>query len=60
MPGAPISGIGVQGHFGSQTIDIERVTGVIQSLAEFGIPIWVTEFDWFGHNVSDCSADDVG
>ena len=50
----------MQGHFGSQTIDIERVTGVIQSLAEFGIPIWVTEFDWFGHNVSDCSADDVG
>lgn len=48
--GAPISGIGVQGHFGGHPIDIEKVTDIITDLSEFNLPIWVTEFDWAGNN----------
>ena len=46
--GTPISGIGVQGHFGGQTINIAKVQGIIETLGQFGLPIWVTEFDWSG------------
>ena len=49
--GAPISGIGVQGHFGGHAINIDRVTEIITDLAQFNLPIWVTEFDWSGNNV---------
>ena len=49
--GAPISGIGVQGHFGGSTINIEKVQNIISDLAQFNLPIWVTEFDWSGSNV---------
>ena len=54
--GAPISGIGVQGHFGGNPINIDRVTDIIRDLAQFNLPIWVTEFDWAGSNVrlSNC------
>ena len=48
--GAPISGIGVQGHFGGQTINIGKVQGIIETLGQFGLPIWVTEFDWSGNS----------
>jgi len=48
--GAPISGIGVQGHFGGNPINIDRVTDIIKDLAQFNLPIWVTEFDWSGSN----------
>ena len=41
----------VQGHFGGTTINIELVTGIIKDLAQFNLPIWVTEFDWAGDNV---------
>lgn len=45
--GAPVSGIGCQGHFGPSSIDLERVEKSLDMLwNEFGIPIWVTEFDW--------------
>jgi len=48
--GAPISGIGVQGHFGGHAINIDWVTEIITDLAQFNLPIWVTEFDWSGNN----------
>ena len=41
----------VQGHFGGTPINIERVTAIIKDLAQFNLPIWVTEFDWAGDNV---------
>ena len=46
--GAPVSGIGVQGHFGGQAIDLGKVQRVVERLGEFGLPVWVTEFDWSG------------
>ena len=46
--GAPISGIGVQGHFGGQAINIAKVQTIIETLGQFNLPIWVTEFDWSG------------
>ena len=48
--GTPISGIGVQGHFGGQTINIGKVQGIIETLGQFSLPIWVTEFDWPGNS----------
>jgi len=48
--GAPISGIGVQGHFGGNPINLDKVSDIIKDLAQFNLPIWVTEFDWAGSN----------
>jgi len=42
--GAPIHGIGVQGHFASN-VDAPSVLAKLDALSEFGLPIWVTEFD---------------
>lgn len=47
--GAPIDGIGVQGHFGS-TINAQDVEAKLNSLGQLGIPIWVTEFDTVNSN----------
>ena len=45
--GAPISGIGCQGHFGPKSIDLNKVEDSLNKLwKRFGIPIWITEFDW--------------
>jgi GH35 family endo-1,4-beta-xylanase len=41
---APVQAIGVQGHFGS-TIDPVLTEIRFDSLAELGMPIWVTEYD---------------
>lgn len=41
---APIDGIGVQGHFG-ETVDPIIVKSRLDRLAQFDLPIWVTEFD---------------
>jgi GH35 family endo-1,4-beta-xylanase len=44
--GAPIDGIGVQGHVGSpDEYSIERVQESLDKLARLGLPITVTEFD---------------
>jgi len=42
--GAPVGGIGVQGHFGSR-VDGQDVKAKLDKLARFGLPIRVTEFD---------------
>ena len=42
--GAPVGGIGCQGHFGGQ-IDVAKVKESLDRLARFGLPISVTEFD---------------
>ena len=52
--GAPIGGIGVQGHMNKTLIDLHFVEKSIRRLwEEFGLPIWVTEFDWEGNNGGD-------
>jgi len=42
--GAPVGGIGVQGHF-NRRINIPHVRKTLDSLAKFKLPIKVTEFD---------------
>ena len=41
---APIDGIGAQGHFGA-TINPTTTEARIDSLAQLGLPIWITEYD---------------
>lgn len=42
--GAPIDGIGVQGHFGA-SIDPTATKTRLDNLSTLGLPIWITEFD---------------
>ena len=42
--GAPIGGIGLQGHFG-KSVSKDKVKGVLDSLSRFKLPIKITEFD---------------
>ncbi len=42
--GAPVGGIGCQGHFG-EDVDMQAVKAALNRLARFGLPIRVTEFD---------------
>jgi GH35 family endo-1,4-beta-xylanase len=42
--GVPVGGIGVQGHFG-KGVNAGHVKRVLEQLAEFNLPIKVTEFD---------------
>lgn len=42
--GAPIDGIGVQGHF-ENGVDPLTVKGKLDNLASLNLPIWVTEYD---------------
>jgi GH35 family endo-1,4-beta-xylanase len=42
--GAPVGGIGVQGHFG-KPVDMKRVKAALDRLARFKLPIRVTEYD---------------
>lgn len=41
----PIAGIGVQGHLHGDTFSREKLTETLDSLAQFGLPIRITEFN---------------
>ena len=41
---APVNGIGAQGHFGA-TVNPQLTEARLDSLAEIGLPIWITEYD---------------
>jgi GH35 family endo-1,4-beta-xylanase len=43
--GAPIEGIGMQGHFGSGLTGVPRMLQILDRFAAFGLPISATEFD---------------
>ncbi|MHC4601185.1 MAG: endo-1,4-beta-xylanase, partial [Planctomycetota bacterium] len=43
--GAPVGGIGCQGHFGARIPDPVAVKMALDRLARFGLPIKITEFD---------------
>lgn len=43
--GAPLGGIGMQGHFGAQLTSVPRVWQILDRFATFGKPIQITEFD---------------
>lgn len=43
--GAPIEGIGMQGHFGTGLTGVPRMLQILDRFAAFGLPISATEFD---------------
>jgi len=43
--GVPIAGIGVQGHLHTDTFDRDELRRALDSLAVFGLPIRITEFN---------------
>ena len=43
--GAPLDGIGIQGHFGSDLTPPARMLEILDRYAKFGLPIQITEFD---------------
>jgi GH35 family endo-1,4-beta-xylanase len=46
--GIPFAGIGVQGHLHSDTFDRQQLMAALDSLAKFGLPVRVTEFNMPG------------
>ncbi len=42
---APIDGIGIQGHFGSDLTPPVRMLEILDDLSKFNLPIQITEFD---------------
>ena len=46
--GIPIDGIGVQGHLHAETFDREELKRALDSLAQFGLPVKITEFNMPG------------
>ena len=43
--GAPLDGIGIQGHFGSAVTDPENMLAILDRFGKFGKPIRITELD---------------
>ena len=43
--GAPLDGIGMQGHFGTSLTSPTDMLAILDRFAKFGKPIWITEFD---------------
>lgn len=43
--GVPIAGIGVQGHLHAETFDRDQLKNALDSLAQFHLPIRITEFN---------------
>jgi endo-1,4-beta-xylanase len=50
--GAPVTGIGVQGHYG-QPVQPDDLRSKLDTLAQFGLPIRVTEYDYARDGASD-------
>ena len=48
--GVPIAGIGVQGHLHAELFDREELKRALDTLAQFNLPIRVTEFNIPGQN----------
>lgn len=46
--GVPVAGIGVQGHLHAETFDREQLKNALDSIAQFNLPIRVTEFNMPG------------
>ena len=54
--GAPVGGIGIQGHFLGRPTPPEDLVRRFASLAELGLPIQITEFDMSGSWTADVQA----
>ncbi|MFZ5494813.1 MAG: endo-1,4-beta-xylanase [Verrucomicrobiota bacterium] len=54
--GVPIAGIGVQGHLHGETFDRAALRHALDTLAQFSLPIRVTEFNIPGQRSRFCAA----
>ena len=53
--GAAVSAVGMQGHLGPDPIDLAKVEDTVTRVyTKFGLPIWITEFDWKSQEYSEC------
>jgi endo-1,4-beta-xylanase len=43
--GAPLDGIGMQGHFGTSLTSPTDMLAILDRFSKFGKPIWITEYD---------------
>jgi endo-1,4-beta-xylanase len=43
--GAPLDGIGMEGHFGRSLTSPDDMLAILDRYAKYGIPIWATEYD---------------
>ena len=43
--GAPVEGIGMQGHFGQGLTDPAKALAILDEFADFDLPVHITEFD---------------
>lgn len=43
--GAPLTGIGIQGHFGTDLTHPQKVYDIVDQYTKFGVPVQITEFD---------------
>lgn len=57
--GAPIDGIGVQGHLHGDAFDPDALRGALDELGKFGLPIRITEFNFPGQRSSVYGKHDV-
>jgi endo-1,4-beta-xylanase len=48
--GAPIGGIGIQGHFSEDLTPIPKLWKILDRFTQFGLPIQITEFDVNTHD----------
>ncbi len=48
IQGVPLAGIGVQGHLYAETFDRNQLKNALDSLAQFQLPIRITEFNMPG------------
>ncbi len=51
--GAPVDGVGMQGHFWSAMPDYEELKRRIENVKPLGLPMAVTEFDMVGKSYTD-------
>ena len=53
--GAPVSGIGIQSHLGPNPVDLAKCEDAMTRIYNrFGLPLWITEFDFKDHEWNDC------
>ena len=49
--GAPVEGIGCQGHLGPDPVDLGSIETALRTYwDEFGLPLWITEWEWKNPN----------
>lgn len=57
--GAPIGGIGVQGHYNQQPLDPFVLRAKLDRLAQAGLPVRITEYDYVRTGASDLERADA-